>query len=158
LPASTVLLGVDEHTALIFDFQQGRALVAGKGTITIASDGKEKTYSSRDSFALDELGPYRLPPDVTSSRLPVRPRAKKPPAAPVTLPPDVAQLIDLREDARRAQHWGEADALRQQIAAMGFEIQDTPEGPRWLYRAEKALVSAEPAAGHGGRRRRTSPP
>ena len=78
LPASTVLLGIDEHTALIFDFQQGRALVAGKGTITIASDAGEKTYSTGDSFALDELGPYRLPPDVVASRLPARAHAKRP--------------------------------------------------------------------------------
>jgi len=136
LPASTVLLGIDEHTALIFDFQQGRALVAGKGTITIASDAGEKTYSTGDSFALDELGPYRLPPDVVAPRLPVRAHEKRPPAAPATLPPEVAQLINLREDARRAQHWAEADALRQQIAGMGFEVQDTPQGPRWLHRTE----------------------
>ena len=154
LPASAVLLGIDEHTALIFDFQQGRALVAGKGTVTIASDAGEKTYSIGDSFALDELGPYRLPPVVTS-RLPARAQAKNPPAA--TLPPEVAKLINLREDARRAQHWAEADALRQQIAGMGFEVQDTPQGPRWLYSAEKGPVRAAPAAARGGRRRRTSP-
>ena len=84
-------LGIDEHTALIFDFQQGRALVAGKGTITIASDAGEKTYSTGDLFALDELGPYRLPPDVVASRLPARAHAKRPPATPATLPPEVAQ-------------------------------------------------------------------
>jgi cyanophycinase-like exopeptidase len=157
LPASTVLLGIDEHTALIFDFQQARALVAGKGTVTIASAAGEKTYSTGDSFALHELGPYRLPPDATTSRPPVRAEAKKPPAVPVTLPPEVAKLINLREDARRAQHWAEADALRQQIAGMGFEVQDTPQGPRWSHSAEKAVVRAAPAPGRGGRRRRTSP-
>jgi hypothetical protein len=157
LPASTVLLGIDEHTALIFDFQQGRALVAGKGTVTIASDAREKTYSTGDSFALDELGPYRLPPGVVASRLPARAHAKRPAAAPVMLPPEVAQLIDLREDARRARHWAEADALRQQIAGMGFEVQDTPQGPRWLYSAEKGPVRAPPTAARGGKQRRTSP-
>ena len=156
LPASTVLLGIDEHTALVFDFQQGRGLVLGKGTVTIGFDSKEKTYSTGDSFSLGELGPYRLPPDVIRSHPPVRAAAKHPPTAPVTLPPDVAQLINLREAARRAQDWAEADALRQQIADMGFEIQDTHQGPRWLYSAEQALVRAAPTAGRGGRRRRTS--
>jgi len=157
LPASTVLLGIDEHTALIFDFQQGRALVAGKGTITIASHAKEKTYSTGDSFALDELGPYRLPSDAVSSRLPVRRQSKRPAPAPATLPPDVARLISLREDARQAQRWAEADALRQEIASMGFEIQDTPQGPRWSRKADEAPVRAAPVPGRGGKRRRTSP-
>jgi hypothetical protein len=159
LPASTVLLGIDEHTALVFDLQQGRGQVLGKGTVTIRFDSKEKTYSTGDSFSLGELGPYHLPPGVIRSRPPVRAAAKKPPSASVTLPPDVAQLINLREDARRSQDWAEADALRQQIADMGFEVQDTHQGPRWRHRTEKAkaLFRPGPARGTGGRWRRTSP-
>jgi hypothetical protein len=157
LPASTVLLGIDEHTALVLDLQQGQGLVLGKGSITIGFDGKEKTYSTGDSFALAELGPYRLPPGATGPRLPVRTTAKKRPSAPAPLPPDVAELVNLREDARRARHWAEADALRQRIADMGFELQDTPQGPRWRHKGQGALVRAGPTGGPGGRRRRTSP-
>ena len=157
LPASTVLLGIDEHTALVFDLQQGRGLVLGKGTVTIGFDAKEKAYATGDSFALGELGPYHLPPHVIRSRPPVRTAAKRHPSAPATLPPVVAQLINRREDARRAEDWAEADALRQQIDDMGFEVQDTRQGPRWRHKAEKTLVRAEPAAGPGGRWRRTSP-
>jgi len=138
LPASTVVLGIDEHTALIFDFQKGSGLVGGKGGITISSDAGEKTYSTGASLALSELGPYHLPPNVASSRVPVRARAQKPPPAPATLPADVAQLVSLREEARRAEDWAEADALRQRIADLGFEVQDTPRGPRWRHKAEKA--------------------
>jgi len=157
LPASTVLLGIDEHTALIFDFQQGRGLVLGKGSVTIGSNAGEKSYPTGASLALTELGPYNLPLDVASSRVPARTRSRKPPSAPTTLPADVAELITLREDARRSQDWAQADALRQQIADMGFEIEDTREGPRWQYKAEKALVRSEPAPGPAGTRRRTSP-
>jgi hypothetical protein len=138
LPASAVVLGIDEHTALIFDFQQGQGLVMGKGTVTVGSNAGEKAYSAGESFALAELGPYRLPPNVASSRVPVRARARRPAPAPPTLPPEVAQLIGLREDARRAQDWAEADALRQQIADLGFEVEDTRQGPRWRRKAEKA--------------------
>jgi hypothetical protein len=157
LPASTVLLGIDEHTALILDLQQSRGLVMGKGSVTIGFGAKEKSYSTGDSFALGELGPYHLPPDATGSRPPVRTAAKKRPSAPATLPPDVAELINLREDARRAQHWAEADALRQQIADMGFELQDTRQGPRWRHKGERTLARAGPTDEPGGRRRRTSP-
>jgi hypothetical protein len=138
LPASTVLLGIDEHTALIFDFQEGRGLVMGKGSVTIGSDAGEKVYSTGASFPLAELGPYHLPPSVGPSRVPARARARKPPSTPTTLPEDVAQLISAREEARRARDWTEADALRQRIADLGFEVQDTPQGPRWRSKADKA--------------------
>jgi hypothetical protein len=157
LPASTVLLGIDEHTALIFDFQEGRALVLGKGSVTIGSNAGEKAYPTGASFSLTELGPYHLPLDVASSRVPARARSRKPPSTPATLPADVAELITLREDARRSQDWAEADALRQRIADLGFELQDTRRGPRWQYRTEKAPVRNGPADGPAGRRRRTSP-
>ena len=138
LPRSTVVLGIDEHTALILDFDQGRGLVMGKGTVNVGSDAGEKAYTAGESFALAELGPYHLPPNVASARVPARARARRPAPAPATPPPAVARLISLREGARRAQHWAEADALRQQIADLGYEVEDTREGPRWRPKAEKA--------------------
>jgi hypothetical protein len=131
LPSSTVVLGIDEHTALIFDFQQGEARVLGMGGVTIGSKAGETVYSTGDSFPLAELGPYNLPPTFISSRPPVRAQAQEPPPVPPTLPPEVARLLGLREEARQAGDWARADALRQQIAKMGFEIEDTREGPRW---------------------------
>lgn len=44
------------------------------------------------------------------------------------------ELIQEREAARQAHDWPVADALRQRVAEMGFEIQDTGEGPRWRYK------------------------
>lgn len=137
LPDSTVVLGIDEHTALIFDFQQGQGLVLGKGGITITSSAGEKVCSAGDSIALTELGPYRLPDTLLSSGLPARAQVQEPPP---TLPPEVADLIGLREEARRARDWARADAIRREIAGKGFEIRDTREGPRWRYTAGKANV------------------
>ena len=133
LPASTVVLGIDEHTALIFDFQQGQALVQGNGTITIGAQAGEKVYPVGRSFALSELGSYRLP-DLVPSGLPARAGVPQPRLELMTLPPEVAHLISLREEARRAKDWTRADALRLQVAELGFEIQDTKEGPCWRYK------------------------
>ena len=47
--------------------------------------------------------------------------------------PEVLELIQRREGSRQARNWAEADALRQQVTEAGFEIKDTPEGPRWRY-------------------------
>jgi cysteinyl-tRNA synthetase len=52
------------------------------------------------------------------------------------LPKEAAALIAKREEARKAKDWKTADALRQQLRAMGVIIEDTAQGVRW--RLEKA--------------------
>ena len=39
-------------------------------------------------------------------------------------------LIDKREELRKQEKFKEADKLRQEIAARGFILEDTPEGPK----------------------------
>ena len=140
LPSSTVVLGIEEHTALVLDLQEGDGLVLGKGAITISTQVGEKVYPARHSFPLTELGPYRLPATFPSFGLPSR--APESQLEPATLPPEVAHLISLREEARRGREWARADALRQQLAGMGLEIQDTPEGTRWRHSGDKADTSS----------------
>jgi cysteinyl-tRNA synthetase len=47
------------------------------------------------------------------------------------LPTEVAALLQQREAARAARDWPTADALRQTIRQHGYEVKDTPSGPRW---------------------------
>ena len=44
------------------------------------------------------------------------------------LPPAAADLLARRAEARRARDFASADALRDELAAMGVEVRDTPEG------------------------------
>ena len=46
------------------------------------------------------------------------------------IPAEVQALAEAREEARKAKDWKKADALRAEIDARGYEIDDTPEGPR----------------------------
>ena len=39
-----------------------------------------------------------------------------------------------REAARQRKDWQEADRIRQELAAQGIEVTDTPDGPRWRWR------------------------
>jgi len=55
------------------------------------------------------------------------------------IPAEVQRLAERRQAARMARQWGEADALRTEIAAWGFEIEDTAGGTR-LRRMETPLV------------------
>jgi len=42
----------------------------------------------------------------------------------------VKALVNERETARKAKRWAEADRLRRAILDMGWEVRDTPSGPR----------------------------
>jgi len=43
----------------------------------------------------------------------------------------IALLLEQREAARARRDFAAADAIRDRIAGMGIEIEDTPTGPRW---------------------------
>jgi cysteinyl-tRNA synthetase len=49
----------------------------------------------------------------------------------------VGALVEARTSARSSKEWGRADAVRDGLTALGFSIEDTPQGP---------LVSYEPGS------------
>lgn len=51
------------------------------------------------------------------------------PAAEI-IPADIVALAQQRQEARAAKRWADADALRKQIGEAGYEVEDTPSGPR----------------------------
>jgi cysteinyl-tRNA synthetase len=44
--------------------------------------------------------------------------------------PDTAALVRRRDEARAARDWGEADALRDELEAAGWTVEDGPDGTR----------------------------
>ncbi len=46
------------------------------------------------------------------------------------IPGDILAMLAERQAARMEKRWQDADALREQITAAGYEIEDTPQGPR----------------------------
>jgi cysteinyl-tRNA synthetase len=43
---------------------------------------------------------------------------------------EIQALIDEREAARIARNWDRADMLRDKIKLKGYELEDTPQGPK----------------------------
>ena len=56
------------------------------------------------------------------------------------IPQEIMQLVDQRQQARSEKRWGDADKLRQQITQAGFEVEDTPQGPRIKSRKVKMEI------------------
>jgi cysteinyl-tRNA synthetase len=47
------------------------------------------------------------------------------------LPKEAEELIQKREEARKAKDWRVADKIREELKRMGIIVEDTPEGARW---------------------------
>jgi cysteinyl-tRNA synthetase len=46
------------------------------------------------------------------------------------IPDEILRLVELRQQARAEKRWQDADTLRSQIMAAGYEVMDTPQGPK----------------------------
>lgn len=53
------------------------------------------------------------------------------------IPPEIMVLIEERDKARAASQWKNADALREQVRQAGYEIKDTPDGPKIKRRGKR---------------------
>ncbi|MEV7967555.1 cysteine--tRNA ligase [Sphaerisporangium sp. NPDC088356] len=54
----------------------------------------------------------------------------KPPVVAV-LPPGAAELLESRAKARETKDWQASDRLRDELAALGVKVTDTPQGQTW---------------------------
>ena len=60
LPATAVILGVDEHTAVSLDLSGGTATVRGKGGVSVLRGGEVLRFESGGDFSLDTLRPGQI--------------------------------------------------------------------------------------------------
>ena len=51
-------------------------------------------------------------------------------AAGEEVPPEVATLVEARASARTNKNWAEADRLRNELAARGWEVRDSKDGQK----------------------------
>src|SRR5690606_18430971 len=47
----------------------------------------------------------------------------------------VETIVELRDEARRQKDWARADRLRDRLAQVGIQLEDTPQGTRWSWQA-----------------------
>jgi hypothetical protein len=136
LPAGRTIVGIDEATALIVDPAGQTCRVMGLGGVTLVREGQEGYFATGESFAIKQLGPFELPDPQTGLPAAVWAHAQAVQAdqqaaraLPIAPPAEVLALVERRQAARQAQDWASSDALREQIEALGWSVQDTPSGP-----------------------------
>lgn len=159
LEGNLTVVGIDEKTALIIYPASGTCQVVGLGGVTLMHTGQAHLdaslesdldgtglleiarsrkshihqFQSGQSFSLSRIGDFRSPDPGTGLPASVWQHALEAsiiqPQEPDQPSPQVKELVQERELARQRKDWSEADRLRQEIAAQGWQVQDTPEGP-----------------------------
>jgi cysteinyl-tRNA synthetase len=43
----------------------------------------------------------------------------------------IEEILEIREEARQMKDWVKADAIRDELLNLGYEVQDTVDGPKW---------------------------
>ena len=141
LPEVPVILGIEENSGVIIDPIAGECAVVGVGDAIILRDGDEMRYNSGSVFRASLLGDWRLPQRTEGIPDDVWRRAKAVRAAEAEaenhIPRRVERMVAERETARGRKDWDTADSLRDQLLELGWQIEDTPDGPQ-LVRLEKA--------------------
>ena len=136
LPPGQRIVGIDEQTALIIDLAAEKCRVMGLGGVTLVAEGTVRRFVAGDAFDIRELGPYHcckdaleIPTDVLHALEAARMVAEAEATLAATPPPEVLALVSEREASRTRREWKAADALRAQVADLGWRVLDTPAGP-----------------------------
>src|SRR5439155_2988259 len=132
LPSDVDVVGIDEHTALMLDFAAGLAVVFGRGGVNWLRDGSTIHLEAGASTPLAALGLTQHPQSMDDIPLTVWAAACRTELSfsQQEEPPEpVRALVSARTEARANGDWGLSDRLRLEIAAAGWQVRDTPQGP-----------------------------
>jgi hypothetical protein len=132
LPAENETIGLDEHTGLIMDFETGLCEVSGVSSVSLVRECSPEMYASGARFPLIELGEFHIPEPIEKG-IPARvwDMCLNPPPIKDHQPSEeVIVLVERRAAARASKNWAESDKLRDEIAALGWTVQDSKDGYR----------------------------
>jgi cyanophycinase-like exopeptidase len=136
LKPGKILVGIDEQTAFCLKFDDSNSCkIFGKGTVTIIKNDVKQVFTQGD-YELDNLGLSLSIPDRdrlidgdtwTLIKQPHQEKEKLP-----TL--EIMLLVNERESVRINQDWEAADRLRKKVEKLGWDIEDSPDGPSLVSR------------------------
>jgi hypothetical protein len=131
LPEDQLIVGIDENTGLIIDFHSSCLHVVGPGTVTILNGRERREIPTGSSLNLSELGKFTLPDPLEGISREVWDQAlkiRKDLEVKEAPPEEVLELAARRHEAREVRDWSAADEIRDQLASLGWGVQDTGDG------------------------------
>ncbi|MEZ4861291.1 MAG: hypothetical protein R3C14_08290 [Caldilineaceae bacterium] len=134
LPATTAVLGIEENTGVIIDPKQGECEVVGAGAACVIHNGQERRFVANDHFPVTALGDWCLPAAEEGIPAAIWQRGQEalaegaPKASSPEAPAAILALVEERTQARTARDWSKADQIRDQLAELGWQVNDTPDG------------------------------
>jgi hypothetical protein len=132
VPPENETIGLDEHTGLIIDFESGLCEVSGVSSVSLVRECDPEMYASGSKFPLSELGEVHLPEPIEKD-LPDKAweMCINAPLLEEDQPSEeVIVLANRRAAARADKNWAESDKLRDEIAALGWTVQDSKDGSK----------------------------
>jgi hypothetical protein len=134
LPAENILVGLDEHSGILVDFDKAICEVSGVSSVSVLKQNSMEIYPAGAKFPLTELGQFTPPLSIEQG---LRPDAwemlvhasnmEKEGDAPSA---EALDLLEKRKDARARKDFAESDRLRDQLSALGWTVQDSKEGQK----------------------------
>lgn len=131
LPEDQVVIGIDENTGLVIDFQSACFYVVGQSNVTILREGSEQIIPAGSGIDLIELGDFNLCDPLAGISQENWEKAlsiESDLAAGTRIPTQIIALAENREKARQSKDWDKADQLRGKLDDLGWIIQDNPDG------------------------------
>jgi hypothetical protein len=130
VPPENETIGLDEHTGLIIDFESSLCEVSGVSSVSLVRECDPEMFPSGSKFPLSELGTVRLPEPmerdipahVWEMCLNPKPLEEDQPSR------EVIALVEQRVLARASRNWAQSDRLREEIASLGWTVQDSKDG------------------------------
>jgi hypothetical protein len=135
LPNPVTVLGIEENTGLVIQPEEGVCEVVGSGAVFVLRAGEEERFASKERFPTTVLGDWRLPvadegipAPLWQDALAAESRSRRQ-SDPAEAPAAIKTLAAERARARQAKDWAKADRLRDELAAQGWQVTDTADGP-----------------------------
>ncbi len=130
VPPENITIGLDEHTGIIMDFESSVCEISGVSSVSLVSDCDPVMHPSGMKFSLSEIGEIKIP-DPLEKDIPAHVWdmvVNAPPLDDNKPPEKVIALAEERLTVRANKNWAESDKLRDEIAVLGWTVQDSKEG------------------------------
>jgi hypothetical protein len=129
IPSNQTIVGLDEHTGLILDFEKNECIVSGVSSVSLVRECDPEIYAAGKTFPLSALGNFNIPAledGISAQALELihhatRVQEDSPDA-------ETLSLLEARQQARASKDWAASDRLRDEIAARGWTVVDTAAG------------------------------